>query len=95
MLFLRELYLAHALNFVGEFPPLGLLLLLLYILLTPLPSLDQTDYSRNNLQKFLIQNITVKHVTISFDTLMSLCRHTHGSTTPRSIALLFCHKSFV
>jgi len=41
------------------------------------------------------QYITVKHVTISFDSLMSLLRHTHGSTIPRLTALLIGQKTFV
>jgi len=33
--------------------------------------------------------ITVKHVTISFESLMSLLRHTHGSTIPRINCVTF------
>jgi len=47
-LFLRQLYLAPALNFVREFFHHGLLLLLLDILRTAPPSPCQIDYSRNN-----------------------------------------------
>jgi len=47
VLFLRQLYLEHVLNFVRQFFPHGLLLLFLDILLTAPPSLAQIDYSRN------------------------------------------------
>jgi len=73
----------------------GLLLLLLDILLTAPPSLGQIDDSCNNPQKFLLQYIIVKHVTISSDSLMSLLRHTDGSTIPRFNCVTFGHKRFV
>jgi len=50
VLFLRQLYLAHVLNFVIEFFHHGLLLLLLDTLLTPPANLSHTDHSRNNPQ---------------------------------------------
>ena len=37
----------------------------------------------------------VKLITISFDSLMSLLCHTHGSTIPRLTVLLIDHKRFV
>jgi len=46
-------------------------------------------------QQSLVQ-ITVKHATISLDSLMVLFRHTHVSMIPRlTAALLFGHKRFV
>ena len=41
-----------------------------------------------------MQYITVKNVTISFDSLMPLLRHTHGSTIPRLTALLISQNDF-
>jgi len=72
-----------------------LLLHLLDILLTAPPSLSQIDDSRNNPQKSLMQYIAVKYGTISFDSMMSLLRHIHGSTMPRLTALVFGHERFV
>jgi len=73
----------------------GLLLLLLYILVTGPQSLGQIDYRRNNPQKSVIQYIPAKHVTVSFESVMSLLRHNVGSTIPRLTALLIHHKRFV
>jgi len=73
----------------------GFLFLLLYILVTGPPSLGQIDYRRNNPQKSVMQYIPAKHVTVSFESVMSLLRHIHGSTIPHLTALLIDHKRFV